>query len=183
MIARSTLGVLSLGPRRGERFRLRPSPPLQGRDPATHPVAAPRGSRRGSVCGETRGALRLPVARFLELFRGASVVFWERGPVHRRVCLYPTFFCLGIRLSHSSPVTVFLSPSVNLCLCFLWKPCVYLDVCSWVRESLARFRRFSHPQSHCRATSPPPHSPLFWPVLQALQTGSRTPTETSVNEP
>ena len=74
MIARSKVGILSFGPRRGERFWLRPCLPRQGLDPATrgpHPLATPRDSRRGTVCGQTQGARRVPVARLPKAFLGS----------------------------------------------------------------------------------------------------------------
>lgn len=76
MIARSKAGVLSLGPRRGERFWLHPCLPLQGLDPATRDPLPHRGTPNGGLCAGSvapQGARRVLVARFPKAFLGRFV--------------------------------------------------------------------------------------------------------------
>lgn len=102
MIARSKLGAL-LGPRRGERFRLLPSPSKAGTPP---PLAARLDSGRGSVRGESGGVRRLPIAPSPKLLCGARIPGALTGR-SLRVCLHSDFF-----LSRYP----FVSVSVTLCL-------------------------------------------------------------------
>lgn len=65
-------------------------------------------SPRGSVCGESQAARRLPVAGFPKLFWGASLAFRKRAPAQ-----HPEF--AGIR-SCSVSVSVCLAQPVSLAL-------------------------------------------------------------------
>lgn len=77
-----------------------------------------------------------------------------------RFCAAPVFPGAGPRLSSEfactfsvsvSVVILSFSPSVNPCLRLLRKPCICLDVCLCVWESLAQFSSLPQPQSHWRA--------------------------------
>lgn len=96
-------------------------------------------SRRGTldpgVCtGRPRECAAYPSPPSQSFFTAPA--FRERGPDHRaEFACTPTFFFFFFKSWYpfvSDSTTVSFLPSVNLCLRFLWKPCICLDVCLWI---------------------------------------------------
>lgn len=167
MIARSELGTLSLGPRRGERFRRRPSPPLQGQDPVTHPL--PRCGTPDRCAGRSRqrAACPSPPPRSFSAALRPHSASADRSIVPS--LLYSDLFlswCPLVSVSES----VSLSPSVNFSISCGNPAFVWVSARGSGNPSLY----FPHPQSHCRAAPQ-----LSGGTCRLYRRTARTPTETS----